>query len=1119
MRALDARLVPHLRPARRPLLLVLGGSLADGMLTVAQAFAVAALLVEVVTDPVGHGWQTAAWWVVAVVGLRALASYAVAAAAAAAGARVAVRLRHRVTVATTRLDGSSLSRHRIGELALLATRGVAAVEPYLTRYLPALILAVVLPAATLGAIFWLDWVSGLIVLCTLPLLPVYAVLIGASTRDRARRQWRQLGALAGHFLDVVRGLPTLVAYRRATAQSSIIRRVTDRYRTATADTLKLAFASSGVLELVATLSVALVAVSVGLRLAAGSLDFQVAMTVLLLAPEAYWPLRRVGAEFHAAAEGTASLSAIDAILDAVPSPATGATEPASGSIELDRLTVAYGGRTVIDALSTTFASPGLTAVVGPSGCGKSTLLATLIGEVEPSSGAIRVGGVDVLASDTWRRQVAWAPQRPWLTHGTVADNVRIGRPAASDEEIWQALERVDLGRTVAALPLGIDAPLGEDGSGLSAGQRARVALARVIIARRPYVFLDEPTAHLDADTEAVFLRTLRWLAEGSAVVVVAHRPAVAAAADRVLTLPALAVSHNGGSRRLSEPTHAAPSPDRRDVAGDPQDLARDGAAVPRRFGRRTGVLLGVLSVASGVALTATAAWLITRAAQHPPVLVLLVAIVAVRAFGLARPVLRYAERLVSHDAALRMLADRRADVYDALVPLVPGRLGVRRGEVLSSVVDDVDAYLDEQLRVRQPWWTAGLVGGGAVLFAAVVSPVAGVVTGLVLVAAGLGALVTRLSAGRAEADFVRARRALSARIEEVLGGARQLDLWQAAGAAAAAVDRDGWALAAAARRSVRGLALGRAAVSVACGLGVVGVAALVSGGTTSEAMLALLVMLPLALADALLPAVDAAGLSVRTREARARLESLTRLTPTVSDPASAEPTPEGTELEGLGVTAGWDDRDAVRRLSFSLDRGRRIGVVGPSGSGKSTVAALLLRFLDPRAGSLTLGGRDLRRLHLDDVRRTVGLVDDDPYVFSSTLAENIRFARPGATDAMVESVLRQARLGDWLDFLPDGLSTIVGEGHAQVSGGERARIGLARSLLADQPVVVLDEVTAHLDSGNAQGVTEDLLASSAGRSIVWITHGTIGLEGMDDVIDLGEARDLTSVTEPSTASR
>ena len=251
--------------------------------------------------------------------------------------------------------------------------------------------------------------------------------------------------------------------------------------------------------------------------------------------------------------------------------------------------------------------------------------------------------------------MAWAPQRPWLTHGTVADNVRIGRPAASDEEIWQALERVGLGRTVAALPLGIDAPLGEDGSGLSAGQRARVALARVIIARRPYVFLDEPTAHLDADTEAVFLRTLRWLAEGSAVVVVAHRPAVAAAADRVLTLPALAVSHNGGSGRLSEPAHAAPSPDRRDVAGDPQDLARDGAAVPRRFGRRTGVLLGVLSVASGVALTATAAWLITRAAQHPPVLVLLVAIVAVRAFGLARPVLRYAERLVSHDAALRML--------------------------------------------------------------------------------------------------------------------------------------------------------------------------------------------------------------------------------------------------------------------------------------------------------------------------------------------------------------------------------------------------------------------------------------------------------------------------------
>ena len=280
-----------------------------------------------------------------------------------------------MTVAATRLDGSSLSRHRIGELALLATRGVAAVEPYLTRYLPALILAVVLPAATLGAIFWLDWVSGLIVLCTLPLLPVYAVLIGASTRDRARRQWRQLepwrDTSSTSCADYRPWSPTAEPRR----SRRLIRRVTDRYRTATADTLKLAFASSGVLELVATLSVALVAVSVGLRLAAGSLDFQVAMTVLLLAPEAYWPLRRVGAEFHAAAEGTASLQARSTrFWTRYRHRRRGATEPASGSIELDRLTVAYGGRTVIDALSTTFASPGLTAVVGPSGCGKSTLL-------------------------------------------------------------------------------------------------------------------------------------------------------------------------------------------------------------------------------------------------------------------------------------------------------------------------------------------------------------------------------------------------------------------------------------------------------------------------------------------------------------------------------------------------------------------------------------------------------------------------------------------------------------------------------------------------------------------------------------------------------------------------
>ncbi|MEZ5098158.1 MAG: ABC transporter transmembrane domain-containing protein [Nocardioides sp.] len=327
MRPLDPRVLPHLRPALRPLVGVLAGGLCGGLLTVLQAYAVGTLLVRLVEDPAGSAWHLAAWWTAALVVARAAAAYLGDAASAAAAGRVSVTLRRRLVAAALRLDPSELARQRTGSLTVLATRGTAAVEPYLTRYLPTLVLAAVLPAATVITILWLDWLSGVIVVLTLPLVPVFAVLIGLVTRDRADRQWRQLTTLSGHFLDVVTGLPTLVAFRRARAQSASIRTITDRYRKATVDTLKIAFASSAVLELIATISVALVAVAVGLRLAAGHLDFHTAMVVLLLAPEAYWPLRRVGAEFHAAAEGTAAFEQASALLEAAGPDSTG-PEPA-----------------------------------------------------------------------------------------------------------------------------------------------------------------------------------------------------------------------------------------------------------------------------------------------------------------------------------------------------------------------------------------------------------------------------------------------------------------------------------------------------------------------------------------------------------------------------------------------------------------------------------------------------------------------------------------------------------------------------------------------------------------------------------------------------------------------
>ncbi|MGD9962133.1 thiol reductant ABC exporter subunit CydD [Nocardioides sp.] len=1107
MRPLDARLVPHLKPARVPLIGALAASLVGGLLTLAQAFAVGHLIVSLVSNPASGAWRGAAGWLALIVVLRAVCGYAADTGAAAAASRVGIALRDRLMSAAGRVDATALSQHRTGELALLATRGTAAVEPYLTRYLPSLVLATVLPPTTLLAILWLDWPSGVIVLCTLPLVPLFAILIGISTRDRAQRQWRQLSALSGHFLDVVRGLPTLVVNRRAGAQGASIRTVTDRYRRATLDTLKIAFASSVALELVATLSVALVAVSVGLRLASGSLDFRTALTVLLLAPEAYWPLRRVGAEFHAAAEGTATFEAASAFLDLEPPLATATTDaPAAGPITLQDLSVAYGTRPVLSGVSATLPSPGLTAIIGPSGCGKSTLLATLTGELRPTAGTVRIGDGDQDWSDLdgWRRQVAWSAQRPWLTPGTIVDNIRIGRPEATEADVWRALHQVGLDLTVAALPLGLHTPLGEDGAGLSAGQRARVALARVVVAQRPYVFLDEPTAHLDAESEAALLDTLRWLAERSCVVVVAHRAPVADAADLVLSLPAASEATTSVAL-VPQPVTSltGPAENATETATETEKPRRTPSA---RTSRLCGLGLGALSVASGVALTATAAWLITRASQHPPVLMLMVAIVGVRTFGLARPALRYAERLVSHDAALRMLAERRAAVYDALVPLVPGRLGVRRGDLLASVVDDVDALVDEELRVRQPLWTAALVGLGAVTFAALVTPVAGlVVTGLVTITA-LAALLARTGVRRSESAFIEHRAALSAQVEQLLHQVRDLALWQATAPALADLNDTGERLAASARRSAAAPALGRAIVLLASGAALITMAAVVPAGATSPAMLALLVLLPLALADALLPAVDAAALSVRTRACRERLTALTTLTPAVSDRDDArEVSAHSPALVARDVSAGWDERIAVSGVSLDLGSGQRIGIVGPSGCGKSTLAALLVRFIDPAVGRVDLEHDDLRALALDEVRRVVGLVDDDPYVFSSNLVENVRLARPAADDDEVEQALRAAHLGPWLDALPDGLATMVGEGNAQVSGGERARIGIARALLADQPVLVLDEPTAHLDSATAQAVSDDILAATSGRSVVWITHGSIGLDRMDEILQLNAA--------------
>ncbi len=562
MRALDPRLLRYARATRTFLFLSVGLGAFSALLIVAQAW----LLADVVAGAFRHGkdlaeLRTPLIALLCVVLARAAVAWGAELAASRSSARAKSQLRAALLerVAGLGLDGSrerdtgaqgtsvqgtnDTGERGTGELAILATRGIDALDGYFSLYLPQLLLAAIVPLVVLAAVLSQDWVSAAIVAVTIPLIPLFMALVGATTRERMDRQLRTLERLAGHFLDVVAGLPTLKIFGRARAQAAAIREITERYRRTALATLRVTFLSSLILELVATISVALVAVAIGLRLLSGSLDLQTALFVLVLAPEAYLPLRQLGANYHASAEGMAAAEQIFAVLEAPAAPRgsrTDVPDPAVADLVVQGLRVAYPGRSepALDDVSLTVQAGEVLALAGPSGCGKSTLLAVLLGLVAPQRGSVCVGDVELaeLHPDAWRKRLAWVPQRPHLFAASIADNIRLGRADASIEEVRAAITAAGLADVVDGLPCGPDTMLGDRGVGLSAGERQRVALARAFLRDAPLLLLDEPTANLDGRTEDEVLQAVRRLARGRTVVLVAHRPALLAIADRVVQL-------------------------------------------------------------------------------------------------------------------------------------------------------------------------------------------------------------------------------------------------------------------------------------------------------------------------------------------------------------------------------------------------------------------------------------------------------------------------------------------------------------------------------------------------------------------------------------------------------
>lgn len=1144
VKPIDPRLFRYARATRFFLVAVVALGAVGAALVIAQAMLVAEIVVGGFEDGLSvSGLRTPLILLAVVAAGRALVAWLTELAAYRASAAVKSELRGRLLERAAQLGPGWLDGQRTGSLVALATRGVDALDDYFSRYLPQLGLAVVVPVAVLARIVTEDWVSAAIIVVTLPLIPAFMALIGWATQSRMDRQWRLLSRLSGHFLDVVAGLPTLKVFGRAKAQAESIRKITSEYRLATVRTLRIAFLSSFALELLATLSVALVAVTIGMRLVHGELDLYIGLLVLILAPEAYLPIRQVGAQFHAAAEGLSAAEEIFAVLE-TELPAVGTADvPESLRIELAGVTVRHPGRTEASpAGASLVVAPGETvALVGPSGAGKSTLLDVVLGFREPDEGTVRVGGVDLatLSPERWRERIAWVPQRPVLFAGTVAENVRLARPDADDAAVTAALRDAGAHGFVTALPEGERTLLGEDGAGLSAGQRQRLALARAFLADRPVLLLDEPTASLDGGTEAGIVDAVRRLAEGRTVLLVAHRPALLPLADRVVTLePAAAGPETGRAeapRRAvpdpvrppapapapapasaSAPATEAPVALRETAARTGKVLARIREAAGARRGRLAlALLLGSLALGSSVGLMAVSGWLISRASEQPPVLYLMVAVTATRAFGIGRAFFRYAERLVSHDTVLQLLAELRVAVYRGLERVAPAGLRTtRRGDLLTRLVADVDELQDYWLRWLLPAGTAVVVGAASAGFLGMLLPGAGVVLAVGLLLAGVGVpLVSGAIARRAERRLAPARADLAVRVTDLLGGTAELTVAGALPSRTARVRAADGVLTRIAARAASATALGGGLSSLLCGLTVVASSLValpaVASGRLGGLELAVVLLTPLAAFEAVNGLPLAVQYRRRARRSAERVyEVLDAPVPVrePADPAPAPATPFPLEVRGLTARYPGADRPALDAVDLTLEQGRRIAVVGPSGSGKTTLAQVLLRFLDAESGTYRLGGTDAPALDGDTVRTYVGLCAQDAHVFDSSVRENLRLARTDATEEDLRDALAGARLLDWTDSLPDGLDTLVGEHGARLSGGQRQRLALARALLADFPVLVLDEPAEHLDIATADALTEDLLDLTRGRTTVLITHRLAGLDAVDEIVVLDGGR-------------
>ncbi|MEX5272082.1 thiol reductant ABC exporter subunit CydD [Kocuria sabuli] len=996
--------------------------------------------------------------------------------------------------------------HDVGATTAVGTLGLDALDEYYARVLPTAVTAATVPVLIGARILAADWVSALIIVLTVPLVPAFMALVGLHTQDKAEESSAALQRLSHHLVELARGLPVLVGLGRVEDQAAALHRISEGHRRTTMVTLRTAFLSALVLELISTLSVAVVAVFVGVRLVHGDLDLLVGLVALILAPECFAPFRDLGAAFHASQDGLAALRRSEEIVaEPLPADIRRPAKPAPDAEALEAPTVSLHGVTVqyphrpTPALKDVDAElPGgsVLSVEGPSGSGKSTLLGVLAGTVEAQEGSVT--GID---PDT----VAWVPQHIHTVGTTVLDEVQLYAPDAASAH--RALARVGLAELVDADP-----------NRLSPGELRRLGLARGlarVAGGARLLILDEPTAHLDPGNAQLVEFLIEGLKGQVTVVVASHETNVTALADRQLLLGASATPRNGGAAP-ARPALAGPGragltattaePD----AGHLLDCAPERGAALRELAtlltltrrRMLGAAaLGTASALFAAALTGLSGWLIVRAAEQPGIMHLMVAIVGVRFFGIGRSVLRYAERLATHDAVLAATTGLRTRVWAGLAARgLASRALATGAAALEHLVAAADRVRDLAPRVLLPPMT----GAGAVLGAlvavivlcpgAVPALLVAVVGGL-LVGPGV-AMLTDRSASRhltvVRFQLLRRFTAMVAASGELRANGRAEDMLTRLDdlerRADTATGSTAWA---------RGL--GDGIVVLACSLSSVlmlaATAEPVAGGTISPPVAAALVLLPLGLIDPLLGAVDAVQQWPALAESLRKVHAVTSTAPHHEAPQSTTgPAPTRIQelaLADLAVTWPGAPTPAFRHLHATARRGRWLVVEGPSRAGKSTLLAALLGHLPVTEGAWRVNGSDSTAFDAGQLRRRFAWCPQEAPLFDSTIRGNLLLARRQGdrpSEEEMHEVLTRVGLGTLMGGLPRGLDTPVGPGGANLSGGQRQRLAVARALLTRADVVLLDEPTAHLDAPAADSLMEDLCSALSDRVVVLVTH-------------------------------